>query len=86
MRQAHGRFKDIFRAFWPLPWATREGRAREGRGVGRLLCRKGRVTVLIVPSRLPAAGNPRPNTRAPPPTLHVKDVAQDAAEDVAKDV
>ena len=36
--------------------------------------------------RLPAAGNLRPNTRAPPPTLHVKDVAQDAAEDAAKDV
>ena len=41
------------------PLATREGRAREGRGVGlgaglgggRLRCREGRVTVLIVPSR-----------------------------------
>ena len=54
-----GGFRDIFRAFWPLPRATREGRAREGRGVGlgaglgggRLRCREGRVTVLIVPSR-----------------------------------
>ena len=40
----------------------------------------------VVHLRLPAAGNLRPNTRAPPPTLHVKDVAQDAAEDAAKDV
>ena len=32
----------------------------------------------VVHLRLPAAGNPRPNTRAPPPTLHVKDVAQGA--------
>ena len=45
--------------FGHCPWATREGRAREGRGVGlgaglgggRLRCREGRVTVLIVPSR-----------------------------------
>ena len=44
-------------------WATREGRAREGRGVGlgagrgggRLRCREGRVTVLIVPSRSSAS-------------------------------
>jgi len=107
------------------PWATREGRAREGRGVGlgagrgggRLRCREGRVTVLIVPSRSSASssgGKPQahhtraaahaaregrgagcgggccegrvgcregreldggkpPNTRAPPPTLHLGD-------------
>ena len=103
----------IFRALWRwgrevCPWATREGRAREGRGTG---CGGGRNEgrggkhfgrrggrecegAYHNNRHLPAVG-PTPNTRVPPPTLalwwhvkdgHVKDAAQDVAENVTKDV
>ena len=56
--------------------------------VARVRCREGRVAVLIVQRRSSASssGGTHAQHTVPPPTLHVKDVAQDAAEDVAEGV